>query len=148
MPFSIEPPGMAPARAALASRVQPIGHARLAIGKPGFRIKRHGQSWRRLRRLSGHQGLLQIAVAPGMSAARYRRSGTRRADGTRPPPPRAGDRLPSWAFRWRCHFEPRRRKPIGRSSGFCVIRDQPGACSKGAATPAAWISSARNMRGA
>ena len=45
---------------------QAVGHACLTVGKPGFRIERHGQSWYLRHRLGGNQSLFQIAVASGM----------------------------------------------------------------------------------
>jgi hypothetical protein len=45
---------------------QPIGHACRAVGKPGFRIERHCQSWYVLHRLGGNQRLFQITLAPGL----------------------------------------------------------------------------------
>ena len=55
-----------PCASRLGQSRQPVGHARLAIGKPGFRVERHRQPWRALYRLRRNQGLLQISVAPGM----------------------------------------------------------------------------------
>ena len=60
------PAGNGPRTCRLGQPRQAVGHACLAVGKPGFRIERHCQSWYLLHRLGGNQSLLQIAVAPGM----------------------------------------------------------------------------------